>query len=126
MTMLEHPTAATDLAETTAQAAQKALRGTQRAALSTYDRLSGRVDAVRSQAGPAMHDLARGAEDLVHRGRDAVRHGSHQVRGKALDARDATVSYIRHEPIKSVLIAAGIGAALWALASLLRRSGDDR
>lgn len=44
------------------------------------------------------------------------------VRQKARDASDSTVTYIRAEPVKSVLIAAATGAALVTLISLFSRS----
>ncbi|MDZ7589883.1 MAG: hypothetical protein U5L05_04160 [Rubrivivax sp.] len=55
------------------------------------------------------------ASTLAHRGLDAVREGSHQLRASAQHASDSTVSYIRHEPVKSVLFAAAAGAVLMGL-----------
>ncbi len=53
---------------------------------------------------------------LARRGVDAVRDGSQQLRERALRVSDSTVGYIKDEPVKSVLIAAVAGAALFALA----------
>jgi ElaB/YqjD/DUF883 family membrane-anchored ribosome-binding protein len=42
-------------------------------------------------------------------------------------ARDATTSYIQHEPVKSMLMAAAVGAALMGLVALFsRHSGPGR
>ncbi len=61
--------------------------------------------------GHAMdHSLVR-AHDAGMQLRDAARHGS-----------QGASSAIRHDPVKSVLIAAATGAALMALVSLLTRS----
>lgn len=51
-----------------------------------------------------------------------MRQTSQQLRDKAMHASDTTASYIRNDPIKSVLIAAATGAALMALVSLVTRS----
>ena len=51
--------------------------------------------------------------------RDRLMDTSHQLRLKAEHASESTVNYIRHEPIKSILIAAATGAALMALISLI-------
>jgi ElaB/YqjD/DUF883 family membrane-anchored ribosome-binding protein len=52
----------------------------------------------------------------------AVKESTQQLREKAVQASDTTVSYIRDEPIKAMLIAAATGAALMALVGLLGRS----
>jgi ElaB/YqjD/DUF883 family membrane-anchored ribosome-binding protein len=43
---------------------------------------------------------------------------------KAAQASDETVNYIKHEPVKSMLIAAATGAALMALISLFTSRRD--
>jgi len=59
---------------------------------------------------------------LAQRGADAVRGGSQQLRDQARHASDSTVTYIKDEPVKAVLIAAATGAVLMALVSLMSRS----
>lgn len=62
---------------------------------------------------------------MTRRGLEAVRDGSHHVRERALDVSDRTIGYIKDEPIKAVLYAAAVGAAVilvsTLLAQLLRR-----
>ena len=71
--------------------------------------------------------LGDDASTLAHRGIDAVREGSHQLREKSLHAKDAGITYIQHEPVKSMLMAAAVGAALMGLVALFsRRNGSDR
>lgn len=65
------------------------------------------------------------ATALTQRGIDAVRDTTRQLRESAQHASDRTVTYIREEPVKSMLIAAAAGAALMALAGLVRRSRDS-
>lgn len=58
------------------------------------------------------------ASSLMHRGMESVRHTSQQLRDDARRAGDNTVTYIKQEPVKSVLLAAATGAALMALVNL--------
>ncbi len=73
--------------------------------------------SVLDQASAALDQ----AEALTHRGVEAVRDGVQQVRSKAHNLGDHTVSYIKDEPVKSVLIAAAAGATLMGLLSLIVR-----
>lgn len=64
-------------------------------------------------------DLQEQTNQWAHRSIDAVHDGALQLRDAAQYGTDATVQYIRREPIKSVLIAAASGAALMALLGLM-------
>jgi ElaB/YqjD/DUF883 family membrane-anchored ribosome-binding protein len=91
------------------------------------DRMADGLDEARSQTGAALNKLVHDTETLTHRGMEAVREGTHQLREKSLHVKDATTSYIQHEPVKSVLIAAAVGAALMGLVALFsRHSGSGR
>lgn len=68
--------------------------------------------------------LVEKATQSVDHAMESVRETSHQLRLKAEHASDSTVNYIRHEPVKSVLIAAAVGAVLMALVNLVSRSGN--
>lgn len=80
-----------------------------------------------SNAGSTALDHATSTMDqaanLTQRGADAVRDGVQQVRNKAHDLGDHAVTYIKDEPVKSVLIAAATGATLMGILSLMVRSG---
>nr|MDP2190402.1 hypothetical protein [Rhodoferax sp.] len=58
----------------------------------------------------------------AQRGVDSVRETSQQLRDKAQQASATTVNYVKHEPVKAILIAAATGAALMALISLISHS----
>ena len=92
------------LSEQAAQTSASALESTQRAANKARDSLGRAVD----------------------QGVERVREASHQVRESAARASEGTANYIRHDPVKSVLIAAATGAALMALFSLLTRPHGNR
>ncbi|MBC7973907.1 MAG: hypothetical protein H7138_02900 [Myxococcales bacterium] len=113
-----------DMADSAAAGAQNAIRSTQRAADSALDRMSEKVDEVRSQAAPILNKVTSQAEAAARRGMDAVRDTSQQLREKAVQASDLTVAYVKDEPIKAMLIAAATGALLMGLISLMTRSRD--
>jgi ElaB/YqjD/DUF883 family membrane-anchored ribosome-binding protein len=110
------------LVDQAAQGADVAIKSTQRVTNEALDRLSDKVHETHDRAAPKLAHLADQAETLARRGVEAVRHGSHQLQDKAAHASDQTISYIKEEPVKSVLIAAATGAALMALVGLLSRS----
>jgi hypothetical protein len=79
-----------DMADNAADAAQGAIRSTQRAADQALDRLSQKVDDVRSQAAPMINKVTSQAEAAARRGMEAVRDTSQQLRERALQAQDMT------------------------------------
>jgi ElaB/YqjD/DUF883 family membrane-anchored ribosome-binding protein len=118
---------ASNLAHDATLSAESAIRSTQRMAHQGLDRMADGLDEARSQTGAALNKLVHDTETLTHRGMEAVREGSHQLREKSLHVKDATTRYIQHEPVKSVLIAAAVGAALMGLVALFsRHSGSGR
>lgn len=118
--------AASQLVDQAALSAEQALEGTRRMADAAMDGLSGSVEDLRGVASPAIGRMAERASDLAHDGLDAVRQGSQRLGASARRAGDATLNYVHHEPVKSLLMAAATGAALMALVSLMAgRRGRD-
>lgn len=74
------------------------------------------------QAAPMFDRAVDQVSAMAHQGVNTVREGSQVLRNKAQHASDSTVSYIRHEPVKSMLIAAATGAALMGVLALLGRT----
>ncbi len=112
------------IADAAAQSADHAIKATQRVANEALDTLAGSVQGMRQQATPLLNRASDEAEALVQHGADALRETAKQLRHKARHASETTVSYIKHEPVKAMLIAAATGAALMALISLMHRSRD--
>jgi ElaB/YqjD/DUF883 family membrane-anchored ribosome-binding protein len=111
-----------NLLDHAATSADLAIKSTQRATTDALDALANSVKDLRNQVAPL---LSRGSEQigaLTQRSVNAVRDGTQQVRDTALRASDTTVDYVRHEPVKAMLIAAATGAALMALVGLLTRA----
>lgn len=113
------------LAHEATQATEHTMRSMQRTTQQSLDRMADGLDDVRAQTSSAVKQMTREAESLRQRGMDAVRDGSHQLREKSAHMRDATTTYIQHEPVKSMLMAAAVGAALMGLVALFSR-GEDR
>ncbi len=95
------------------------------------------IDATRSMVGQKMDGMADSmkslhdqtaplldrASEVAKRGVNAARETSNELMSKASQATDSTVSYIKDEPVKAMLIAAATGAALMALMSAMSRNG---
>ena len=113
-----------DMGDDAANAAQGAIRSTQRSTDQALDKMSSKVDDLRSQAAPMLNKVTSQAEAAARRGMEAVRDTSQQLRERAVQAQDMTVAYVKDEPIKSMLIAAATGAVLMGLISMLSRSRD--
>lgn len=105
------------LAEHAAMGTDNAIKSTQRVANDTLDRLSGAV-----QRTPAVvRDTAATAEELALRGAAALREQSHHLREQALVASERARETIHADPLKSVVIAAALGAGLTVLWMWLSR-----
>jgi len=111
-----------NLVDQAAASADRAIKSTQRVANDALDALSSGVHDVRDQAAPALERGSEKLAALAQRSVDAVRGSTQHLKESALRASDTTVSYVKDEPVKSILIAAATGAALMALIGLLTRS----
>ena len=84
------------------------------------------IDRTTDGATPAAATVAdpysQQALGAAKRGEKMLRQSSQYMRDRAHRASETTVTYIRGEPMKSMLIAAATGATLMAMLSLLTRS----
>lgn len=111
-----------NIADQAAATADSAVKSTQRAANSALDSIASGVQTLRNQAAPAIDRAGEQVSAFAHRSADRVRETQQQLRERAMRASDTTVSYIRDEPVKAMLIAAAAGAVLMALMSLMGSS----
>lgn len=79
------------------------------------------VDQAAQSAGEAIKSTQRVANEAL----ESLSASVEEVRAGALRASDGTANYIKQEPIKAILIAAVVGAALMALVNLMGRSRDS-
>jgi ElaB/YqjD/DUF883 family membrane-anchored ribosome-binding protein len=78
------------------------------------------MSSTHNAASQAIESIGKAVEQGIGR----VRETSDHVRISAARASEGTVNYIRHDPVKSVLMAAATGAALMALVGLLTRHNN--
>lgn len=114
---------AANLADAAKQATDEVILASQRVAHNTANHLADTFDDARTSADRALDRISTEGERLVRRGVDAVKDRSQQLREQALRASDSTVGYVKDEPLKAVLIAAAVGAALMALITIGSRAG---
>lgn len=112
-------------ADQAAASAEAVIEAAARKGSEALEALSAGVQELHDQATPLLHRGSKQISALTQRGMDAMREGSQQVRRKAHQAGDATVGYIRDEPVKAIAIAAAAGAALVLLLGLLTRTRQD-
>jgi ElaB/YqjD/DUF883 family membrane-anchored ribosome-binding protein len=116
------PEAQNKLVDRATTSADQAIRSTQRVANEALDGLAGTVQDLRDHATPMVDRVAERASALAHHGVDAVRDRSQQLSERAHRVADGTRSYVREEPVKSLLIAAASGAALMGVLAFLGAS----
>lgn len=117
---------AASLGQAVAQSAENAVHSTQRALHNGVEHFTGTLDQGRSQTSAALDRFAHDSSQMAQHGMDAVREGAQQLRNRSAQARESTAHYIQHDPIKSVLIAAALGATIMGLITLVGRSGSGR
>ena len=83
------------------------------------------IEQAAHSATAALQDTQRFANHAVEGASHSLRSAGKRVRKGANQASDRAATYIRDDPVKSMLIAAAAGAGLVALASLLSRSRGE-
>jgi len=71
----------------------------------------------------ALEELKTEAAELIQRSSQALHQQSEQLRAQAIKARESTLNYVQHEPVKALLIAAGVGAAVAFLGNWIGHRG---
>jgi ElaB/YqjD/DUF883 family membrane-anchored ribosome-binding protein len=112
---------ARNLVDQGARAAHATVSKTMSAANHAIDSAADDIADAGAATTQTLHRALDRTQQFGHHALEVVRDGSQQLRVKAQRATDASADYIRHEPIKSVLMAAAAGAALVVLGSLFAR-----
>jgi ElaB/YqjD/DUF883 family membrane-anchored ribosome-binding protein len=127
MNSLHNPSSTTsDYASEVANRADEALLGAKRVADGTARSVQAGLDGLRDSVPGAVTRAAAQAEDMTRRGIERARLAAENAKHRATDLGDATVHRIQDEPVKAMLIAAGIGAAATLLVQWLSRSSSRR
>jgi len=107
------------LADKAADKVQTGIRSAQDTARNAGSALSGKVEDLRSEAGPAVGRAANRVQSMGKQGLDAITEMASQARDAASDASDSIVNYTKKNPIQALAIAAAAGALLyWAIKAL--------
>jgi len=120
---------ARDLDDMTRRAADQAdsvIDSAQRITQGTLDTLQDKARNLRDGSPGALRRAAEQFDEMTRRGIEAARQAKITVQDQALRAGDRTVGYIKDEPVKSILIAAAVGAAAAVLVSMLSRSRSSQ
>lgn len=75
---------------------------------------------------PAISRMADGVAALSHHGMQAAQSSGHALGETLQHASGRTLSYIRNEPVKSVLMAVALGASLVTVFHLISRPHQHR
>jgi ElaB/YqjD/DUF883 family membrane-anchored ribosome-binding protein len=110
------PTTSSDHFSRAAASLKAAERDAQAAIDSAVDGLS----TAYGEAKPLLSRMNQRAREMAHDGYDAARERAAALRDRGQQAVESTRGYVQDEPIKSLLIAAAVGAAVIALVEVVR------
>lgn len=79
------------------------------------------VNRLSDKFSTSVDNASTQANSMAFHGIDSIRHSMQEMQEKLRLSSAGAVTYIQHEPVKSVLMAAATGAALMGLISLIRR-----
>ncbi len=106
-----------DNSKPTSEQAKEAVDKTASQASSTVDQARDTAKAVVQSASNQVNVAADRAKDLWGQSKDRVTETT-------LHAQADAVAYAKNEPLKAMLMAAAVGAALMAVVAMLARSDD--
>jgi ElaB/YqjD/DUF883 family membrane-anchored ribosome-binding protein len=84
------------------------------------------VNSMRAEIPAKLGQAASEIERIARLGMERAMDACHTVKERVDSASESTVSYVRKEPVKSVLIAAASGAVLMGALSLWARIRSQR
>jgi ElaB/YqjD/DUF883 family membrane-anchored ribosome-binding protein len=100
--------------------AAASLRAAERDAQAAIGSAVDGLSSVYGDAKPALSRWSERARDYASDGYDAAREQAAALKERGQKAVDSTRGYVSEEPIKSLLIAAAVGAAVIALVEVVR------
>jgi ElaB/YqjD/DUF883 family membrane-anchored ribosome-binding protein len=102
----------TGLGDRFTRTAGRAIEATRSGANHALDLAADQADQLRRHAAPIVDKAAEQATALADRGVGLLRESSQMLRDRAHHARESTASYVSQSPMKSLMFAAAVGAAL--------------
>lgn len=102
--------------------ADKAIDATRQYAHDAVETVESKIHSLRGNVEPAIDKLANKAQHLAHQGMDAAVYAKERAQDSLVRYSDATSRYVTRQPVRSVLMAAAVGAVLALLLSPSRSS----
>jgi ElaB/YqjD/DUF883 family membrane-anchored ribosome-binding protein len=100
--------------------AAAALKAAERDAHAAIDSAVDGLASAYGDAKPLLSRVSQRARDYASDGYDAARERAAALKDRSQQAVESTRGYVKDEPIKSLLIAAAVGAAVIALVEVVR------
>jgi ElaB/YqjD/DUF883 family membrane-anchored ribosome-binding protein len=86
----------------------------------TLDHAEGKFRELRSSIDPMVDKLADSAQKLARQSMDMAAEAKHKAQESLARYTDVTTKYVSEKPVRSVLIAAAVGAAVALLVTAAR------
>lgn len=106
--------------------AGKALETTREHANLALDRAESKVRELRGSVDPVVEMLASKAQKMARQSLDLASEAKERAEKSFKHAADVTTRYVSEQPMRSVLIAAAVGAAVALLVSTSRHRNHNR
>lgn len=113
------------MASKAADKADHMIDASKKAAADAEQSIQGGLNQIRDAVPATLSRAAHQAEDLARAGIDKARAAGQSVANQATHMREQTVSYVREEPTKALLMAVAAGAFATLLIGWATR-GNDR
>lgn len=106
--------------------AGKAIDSTRQHANQALDMAENKVRELRGSVDPVVEMLASKAQKMARQSLDMASEAKERAEKSLKHAADATTRYVSEQPMRSVLIAAAVGAAVALLVSTSRQRNHNR
>lgn len=105
--------------------ADRAIDSTRQYANSALDKAQNKVHGLRDQIDPMIDMLTNKAQHLARQSYDMANEARHRAQHGLQQAGTATSRYVAEQPMRSVLIAAAVGAGIALLIAAARHRDDS-
>ena len=80
------------------------------------------LDRAADKISEVSERAAERASEVARQGARKLSNGTEQAKVKFNEVSESAIAYVKDEPVRAMLIAAGVGATLMALAGLIGRT----
>ncbi|MES2509564.1 MAG: hypothetical protein V4625_06515 [Pseudomonadota bacterium] len=108
------------------QTAEKTVDATRTYANDALDRAEDKVRELRGSVDPVIEAMAAKAQKLARQSLDMAAEAKEKAQQSLSRYASATTQYVSEQPVRSVLIAAAVGAAVALLVSASRNRNQNR